>query len=184
MSNNKYKILVIEDEVNHPGWIKINPFYTAYITESNGKIIGRAISEFKIGNEYKMNPIFFDENGVAGPIYISKYLAGKNKDGSLNINSGIAPVAQSPVNWHTQLQDMNATDPLYRYTVETIWTRQLLQDLILIEFADSSCANFFPGNPNITTTGTTDSINYHTAINAKYGSVAEAPDGLVWIRPY
>jgi hypothetical protein len=157
--------IVIEDEVNHPGWVKINPFYTRYLTDNTGKVIGREISEFKISADYRMNPMFIDEQGVAGPIYIAKYLAGFS-NGSLVNKSGITPYAQTPVNWHNQLQELNASDELYRYTVETVWTRQLLQDLIAIEFARTDMSNIIPGNPKITTTGSTDTLSYHTGVNA------------------
>lgn len=79
--------LVIEDEKNHPGWIKINPFYTHYLTDNTGKVIGREISEFKIDADYKMNPMFIDEQGIAGPIYIAKYLEH---------DSSNKPIAQTP----------------------------------------------------------------------------------------
>ena len=152
--------LVDEDEINHPGWIKINPFYTAYITDSSGKITGRSISEFKISNDYMMNPMFVDEQGVVGPIYISKYLEH---------DSSNRPIAQTPQAWHNQLQDLTAGDELYRYTVETIWTRQLLQDLVLIEFARTDMSEVMPGSPKISQVGETNSLSYHTGIAANQG---------------
>lgn len=161
---SKLKIVTDEDGT----WLQIPPFYTKYETDELGRVIGRYISEFKVDSSYIMNPEFIDVNGVTRDVYIACYLTGE-ENGVLVNKTNTTPVRKSYTSWQNAINEfiLDKEDrQAYAYTTETIWTRQLLQDLFAIEFATTDSTGVFKGLDNLTTTGATDDLCYMTGINA------------------
>lgn len=168
------KLTIVKD--NDGTWLKIPPFYTHYDVDDLGVVKGRCISEYKIDDSYIMNPEFIDENGNKRDVYIACYLCGE-ENGTVTNKSGSHIVQKSYAGWQNAinsfiLEDENRSK--YAYSTETIWTRQIMQDLFAVEFATTDSTNIFKGTAT-PTNGATDDGSYLTYVDTveKYAGNAE-----------
>lgn len=162
------EIKIITDE-NENVWVRIPKFYTHYVVDENHNIKERYISEYKVDDDWHLNPIFINEEGHELPyVEISAYLATLD-GGKLYSKTGLTPTTTTPITtMRTAVNAYNSTESEYNYGLFNIWTSILEQDLFTIEFANSNIASILQGyNYNswkngIKPNGDSDDISYVT----------------------
>lgn len=165
--DSRYPWNKIEEIVDANGnaWIRIPVFYTWYEVV-DGAIVGRKISEYKIDDDWFLNPVFKRGETTLPYIEISKYLM--SYVGSLAwTRSGDEPYKYK-VPSDARLVAQELSDDKYDVHLYDIWTVQLLQDLFCIEFGTQKCQNIMKGylysyyKDKSAVNGTTDNIPYVT----------------------
>lgn len=126
------------EEVDENGnvWISIPAFATQYILDSDGNITGRKISTETIGAEgWFLNPVFGTPKNPKG-IQVAKYLL----DEDYCSKAGKMPYGNKkyPSIVRNNLKAKYGNDDKYSYFLFDYWTLMALQDLALVEFAESS----------------------------------------------
>lgn len=168
-------ITEIED-ANGEKWIRILPFYTYYETNSNGVITGRKISEYKIDDNWFLNPIFTKGDRILPYVDVAKYLMS-NENGIGFTRSGDKPIKN--ITPKVARQYANAkSDVSHDVFLENIWVLQLLQDLFAVEFATTKCQEVLKGyvyskySSSSKANGTTDIVPYVTGTESQIGNVS------------
>lgn len=152
----------IEDSAGNK-WIRIYPFYTQYDIQ-DGVIKGRRISEYKVADDWFLNPIFVGSDGTPTYVDVAKYLMG-DYNGIANSKSGFAPIKglQPSV---ARARANSLSDDEYNVYLYDIWTHQMIQDLFTIEFATTDCQQIMSGykydyyQSASLVNGTTDAVPY------------------------
>lgn len=158
-------------------FIRIPKFYTKYLTDSDGQVIGREISKYKVDNDYKYNPEFLRADGSERDyVDIGIYYSSNNIDSI----AGVEPAKKTRFEWSNAIRNKFGEDTDFIYSTETIWTRQLLQDLFTVEFATTDSRELFEGIPRVdggTTvrTGTTDVLGNYLTGYQKDGTNTQVP---------
>lgn len=153
-------------------FIRIPKFYTKYLTDSDGQVIGREISKYKIDNDYKYNPEFLRADGSERDyVDIGIYYSSDNIDSV----AGVIPANKTRFEWSDAIRDKFKEDTDYIYSTETIWTRQLLQDLFTVEFATTDSRKLFEGVVTTVRTGTTDVLDNYLNGYQKEGTNTQVP---------
>lgn len=153
-------------------WIQIPKFYTKYVMdETNTYIKERYISEFNGGNGWHLNPLFKNQSGKElDSVLISKYLITENS-GRAYSQSGYAPYSEVTATTARALIDSyDAIDTEgYEYSSFDIWALIALQDLSIIEFANSNLHSIMQGityanyRSGKNVSGTTDNVGQPTS---------------------
>lgn len=133
------------EEIDENGnvWISIPAFATQYILDSDGNITGRKISTETIGAEgWFLNPVFGTPKNPKG-IQVAKYLL----DEDYCSKAGKMPYGNKkfPSTVRTNLSVKYKDDSKYTYFLLDYWTLMALQDLALVEFAESSMSEIMEG---------------------------------------
>lgn len=169
--DSRYPWNKIEEIVDANGnaWIRIPVFYTWYEVV-DGAIVGRKISEYKIDDDWFLNPVFKRGETTLPYIEISKYLM--SYVGSIAwTRSGDAPYKYKTPN-EARLIAQALSDEKYDVHLYDIWTLQLLQDLFCIEFGTQKCQNIMMGylydnyRDGSAVNGTTNTIPYVTGTHS------------------
>lgn len=171
--DSKYPWNSIEEvtDSNENKWVKIPKFYRYMIVE-DGIVKGRELSEYKVGDDWKLNHSFVNNAGeILNYVEIAKYQMSLDESGM--------PISK-PDKYPTRgikyaeakaaVKKLNALEDGYEYFLATIWTAEMLQDLMVVEFANSYTPDVMSGYPRYTTngihkTGDTDDIPYCSGIN-------------------
>ena len=171
-SRYPWNSMVIIEE-NGEKWIRIPTFYTWYEVK-DGAIVGRKISQYKINDEWFLNPLFVKGDRILPYVdiaaYLMSYVDGKawtrSGDSPLkNVSPGIArerAMAKSDINHDVFLFD--------------VWALQMVQDLFSVEFATNKCQSIMKGylydqyKNGLAVNGTTDNIPYVTGGNSDNGT--------------
>jgi hypothetical protein len=127
-------------------WIQIPKFYTKYVMDENGVIKERYVSEFNGGSGWHLNPIFRNSKGAEiDQVCISKYLVGE-ENGQLYSKSGMKPYGQvKPSTARSKVAIYEDEGMEYEYSLFDIWALIALQDLFIIEFANSDSNSVMQG---------------------------------------
>lgn len=155
-------------------WIRIPVFYTWYEVV-DGVVKGRKISEYKIDDEWFLNPLFVRDGRVLPYVDIAKYLTSF-VDGQVWSRSGDAPMkGVTPSTARSRMETLSSED--YQISSYDIWAVQLLQDLFSIEFGTTKCQAIMKGyiyknySAKSANNGTTDTIPYATGCITEYAAV-------------
>lgn len=159
-------------------FIRIPKFYTKYLTDPDGQVIGREISKYKVDNDYKYNPEFLRADGSERDyVDIGIYYSSDNIDSV----AGVEPANKTRFEWSDAIRDEFREDTDFIYSTETIWTRQLLQDLFTVEFATTDSRKLFHGiattvgTGTTVRTGTTDVLDNYLTGYQKEGTNTQVP---------
>ncbi len=169
--DNKYpwnSITVVED--NGEKWIRIPTFYTWYEVV-DGVVKGRKISQYKIDDDWFLNPLFLKDDRILPYVDIAAYLMSY-VDGNAHSRTGDTPL--SYVSPSVARGYANAcSNESYDVFLFDIWALQMLQDLFSIEFATTDCQSIMAGyypNQSMLSNGTTDSVEYVSGCNTANGA--------------
>ena len=164
---------IVEDS-NGNKWLQIPKFYTKYELDEDGYISARYISRYNVNEDWHLNPIFLNSSGKElSSVEIACYQIGVD---SLT-NTPVSKAGYSVDRGRTiaamrSLVDNYDLDERYDYSLYNIWAHILVQDLFMIEYANSNIGNVLPGycyteyNKKMLQTGESDKIDYHTCIIA------------------
>lgn len=154
-------------------WLRIPKFYTKYVSE-NGYVCARYISQYKIDGDWHLNPIFLDSNNKElNSIEIACYQVGTDSGTKQMSKTGLkVTLGKELKEMKAWINDINKTDEKYVYSLYDIWTHILIQDLFIIEYANSNIGDVLPGycyteySNKMLQTGELDKISYHTGTTA------------------
>lgn len=174
--DNKYpwnSMKIIYDEKGNK-FLQIPKFYTHYEIDDSGYISARYISQYCIDKDtWHLNPAFLRADGEELPyIEIGCYQASLDSSGSYPMSVSGATISQGKQLsvMKTLVENYNSEESVYNYGLYDIWCHILIQDLLLIEFANTNTAEFLPGytyslyQSGLLQTGVTDDLPYVTGI--------------------
>lgn len=166
------EIQIIEE--NGEKWVRIPAFYTYYEIE-DGIIKGRAVSQYKINDDWFINPLFVKDDRTLPYIDIAAYLMSYVNSTAMT-RSGDTPIKAIAPNTARQYA-MAKSDDTYDIFLYNIWALQILQDLFTVEFATSNCQDIMSGylydyyKDGLASNGSTDSVEYVTGCPTEAGNV-------------
>lgn len=172
--DSKYPWNGIEEIVDDYGdsWVRIPKFYRV-INVENGVVKGRELSEYKVGDDWLLNHNFVNNAGTSlNYVEIAKYQMSLGADGEGRSVAGVYPKYGLTYNEaQAAVAKLNSREDGYEYFLSNIWTAELLQDLMVVEFANSYTPAVMSGYPNYSSrgyrrTGETDNIPYCSGIQA------------------
>lgn len=172
--DSKYPWNGIEEIVDDYGdsWVRIPKFYRV-INVENGVVKGRELSEYKVGDDWMLNHNFVNNAGTSlNYVEIAKYQMSLDADGECRSVSGVYPKRGLTYDQaQAAVAKLNNREDGYEYFLSNIWTAELLQDLMVVEFANSYVPDVLSGYPKYLSngykmTGETDSIPYCSGIQA------------------
>lgn len=168
--DSKYPWVGIEEFVDEHGdsWVRIPKFYRVINTEG-GVVKGRELSEYKVDDDWKLNHAFVNNAGNAvNFIEVAKYQMSM-PDGVVHSVAGQYPTfGISYADAKAAVAALNARDDGYEYFLSNIWVSEIFQDLMTVEFANSSSTAVMSGYPlkaGFKMTGETDAIPYCSGLN-------------------
>lgn len=169
---NEMKIITAE---NGDKFIQIPKFYVHYIKDEDGYITGREFSLYKVDNDWLVNNVFIKDGQELPYVEIGCYLADLDSDSCLRSRSGAYPKRGIKLeDARTYILNNNSKmDDGYEYQLFDIWCANLLQDLFVVEFAQSDASEimsgytytYYSGSP--IANGQTDSVEYVTGMTTE-----------------
>lgn len=141
-------------------WISIPKFYTKYVMDESGAIKERYVSEFNGGSGWHLNPIFRNSKGKEiNNFFISKYLLSL-EEGKLVSKAGLKPYGGvACTTARTLIESYEDVDYNYEYSSFDIWALMALQDLAIVEFAETGTNKVMQGITFTTYSNTTYAEN-------------------------
>ena len=165
-------------------WVRIPKFYTNYVLDENNHIKQRYISEYKVGDDWNVNPIFLNEDGQELPyIEIAAYLITLENNVPTSKPGGYPTTGQRLNDMRTLVDNLNTEEGEYKYGLFNIWASMLEQDLFTIEYANTYVPSVMSGynysaynGRGMSKAGTTDDNPHHTGmISAAANNNGSAP---------
>jgi hypothetical protein len=159
-------------------WLQIPKFYTKYEFDENGYVCARYVSRYNVNNDWHLNPVFLNSNGKElGFVEVACYQIGVDPLTNMPVSrSGIAVDKGRKISAMRSLVDNYDLDEKYDYSLYDIWAHIMIQDLFMVEYANSDIGEVIPGysytnySKSMLTTGSTDALKYHTGVAAKIGA--------------
>jgi hypothetical protein len=160
-------------EENGEKWVRIPTFYTWYEVV-DGAIVGRKISQYKIDDDWFLNPLFVKGDRILPYVDISAYLMSY-VGGQAWSRTGDAPIKNVVPSVARGYAEARSDDTFDVFLFD-VWALQMVQDLFSIEFATTKCQSIMKGylyknysNKSVEN-GTTDNVSYVTGSPTQAGA--------------
>ena len=176
---------IVEDS-NGNKWLQIPKFYTKYELDKDGYISARYISRYNVNEDWHLNPIFLNSWGKElSSVEIACYQIGVDSLTHTPVSkAGYSVDRGRAIAEMRSLVDNYDLDERYDYSLYNIWAHMLVQDLFMVEYANSNIGDVLPGycyteySKKMLQTGELDKINYHTGTTADKGTSVPEKYGM------
>lgn len=168
---DRYPFNSIHEETDSHGnkWVSVPKFYRHIAVNDKGEVSGRQVSKFFIDDDWTVNPVFINNKGEeVDHIEIAKYQMSIKNGEAVSLPGQYPANNMTLANAQKYIDKLNVLGDGYEYFLYDIWTHQAIQDLFVVEFAQSNALDVMKGydrfvsNNSLQNTGVSDSLQWHT----------------------